>query len=225
MKLLLKWIIVLGPVIFLMIKNSIVENMGDTLSIYNGLLNCLPFVVLFFVLLKKNNPSTLLNTLISSTFFIYIYYLFKYTIFDIPFFDYFNLKVIRNLEEIVIYINLIPFKTITGNVTLFQTIGNLFLLFPLGIYLPLINSEYKKIRLALLIGFVTTLFIEIVQVIVSFTHAFYSEYPYTRGADIDDLILNITGFMLGYILSIILFLPLRDLVGEKLIKFQRSKFN
>lgn len=221
---LLKWIIILGPVTLLMVKNSTAEYMGDTLGIYNALLNCLPLVILFIVNLKRNNTSTILSVLIRSTFYIYVYYLFKYTIFYIPFFDYFNLKVIYSFKDIIIYINLIPFKTIFGNVTLYQTIGNLFLLFPLGIYLPLINSNYKKIKLVL-IGFVTTLFIEIVQLIVSMTNALYSDYPYTRGADIDDLILNMSGYILGFLFSLILLLPLKNLVERKFNRLHRSKLD
>ncbi|MFJ7309748.1 VanZ family protein [Peribacillus frigoritolerans] len=179
--------------------------MGDTLGICNALLNCLPLVILFFVFnINRNNKSTILSILIRSTFYIYTYYLFKYTIFYIPFFDYFKLKIIYSFKDIPFYINLIPFKTILGNVTLYQIIGNLFLLLPLGIYLPLINSKYKIIKSGILIGFVTTLFIEVTQLIVSMTHALYSDYPYTRGADIDDLILNMSGYILGYLISLLL---------------------
>ncbi len=90
--------------------------------------------------------------------------------------------------------NLIPFKVlfetykevfVNGyiNYFLINFLGNVILFIPFGLIIPLLwKTSTKK---TILIGFCSSLFIEICQLFL------------TRGTDIDDLILNTTGVLLG----------------------------
>ena len=93
--------------------------------------------------------------------------------------------------------NLIPFKVfsdtwhevlVNGYIQYFliNFLGNVILFVPFGLIIPLLwNISGKK---TLLIGFGISLFIEICQLFL------------TRGTDVDDLILNTTGVLLGILI-------------------------
>ena len=97
--------------------------------------------------------------------------------------------------------NLIPFKTIAGyskaifdgsmnlDIPVINLLGNLLMCFPWGIYLPLLCEKMKHWKKYLVVTIVFLLGIELVQ--------FFTR----RGSfDIDDLILNLAGAMLGFLM-------------------------
>lgn len=93
-------------------------------------------------------------------------------------------------------INLIPFRTILGylsgqegiNVSLTNILGNIISFGPLGFFIPLLFNENKGIFKTFIISF-----------LVSFVFEF-AQYQFNLGScDIDDLILNILGAILGFI--------------------------
>lgn len=97
-------------------------------------------------------------------------------------------------------VNLIPFHTISnylksianGNIVRIATrnlLGNLFMFLPLGIYLPLIWKKCRKLISTLLVSVGVLVGIELVQFITLL-----------GSLDIDDLILNLLGIMIGFIL-------------------------
>lgn len=96
-------------------------------------------------------------------------------------------------------INLVPFYTIYSilyrqndfTYALINIAGNIAVFLPLGFLPPLLWRRFE--RVALSVGFCTlfSLLIEIVQ------------YPLHRGTDVDDLILNSLGGLLGYLCYII----------------------
>jgi glycopeptide antibiotics resistance protein len=93
----------------------------------------------------------------------------------------------------------IPFKTIFGYVreviahrwmlglAIRNVLGNFILFYPMGIFLPCLFRSVRTVKKSLLISFCTILSVEIVQIV--FRWGIF---------DIDDLILNITGWILGY---------------------------
>lgn len=97
--------------------------------------------------------------------------------------------------------NLIPFKVlfetynevfVNGyiNYFLINFLGNIMLFIPFGIFIPLLwKVSIKKV---ILIGFCSSLFIEVSQLLL------------TRGTDVDDLMLNTIGVVLGLVLYKIL---------------------
>ena len=65
---------------------------------------------------------------------------------------------------------------------------NIILFIPLGFFLPILYKKYRNLKKVTLVGFLISLFIEIMQL---FSH---------RATDIDDLITNTLGTMIGYLI-------------------------
>ena len=97
-------------------------------------------------------------------------------------------------------VSLIPFKTIWTYVTdvmeqrwmlglaVRNVFGNFILFYPMGIFLPCLFRNMRKLPRTVLFSFCTILAVEIVQLLLR------------RGIfDIDDLILNMAGWILGYL--------------------------
>lgn len=96
----------------------------------------------------------------------------------------------------ITYINYIPLvNTIvpylkgepSTHIAIENLLGNIFAFSPLGFFLPLLFKSCKRLKISILISLCVSLFIEIVQLIF-----------YLGTCDIDDLILNVLGSLLGY---------------------------
>lgn len=100
----------------------------------------------------------------------------------------------------------------------YQVIFNIFLLLPLGVYLRYFLSERSKWYYALFLGFFLSLFFEVTQRTALFG---YFECPY-RLFDVDDLIMNTLGSMLGFFLApmILYFLPSKEAIKERDLSYQ-----
>ncbi len=100
-------------------------------------------------------------------------------------------------------VNLRPLKTISAylyvlenreeaylrNVAAYNLFGNIALFIPYGIFLPYLFKCFRKLWKVLLIGMVTIVCVELLQFLT------------LRGScDIDDLILNMIGIFLGYLM-------------------------
>lgn len=97
--------------------------------------------------------------------------------------------------------NLIPFRTVIGfirgetfvnenesvSVILKNLLGNLVLLMPLGTLLPILFGRLKKLSIVVACGSALASVIEVIQFFIG------------RVADIDDVILNSVGVLIGYI--------------------------
>lgn len=148
---------------------------------------------LIFVKRKKKK----LNLLHEITLFLFVIFLVglgSQTI--IPKFE-FGVNGFDIVEDRVHETNLIPFKVlyetycevfVNGyiNYFLINFLGNIILFIPFGLIIPLLwKISTKK---TLLIGFFSSFFIEFTQLFLA------------RGTDVDDLILNTTGTLLGILL-------------------------
>lgn len=100
-------------------------------------------------------------------------------------------------------VNIKPLKTISAylyvlenredvylrNVAAYNLFGNIALFIPYGIFLPCLFKRLRKLWKVLLIGVVTIVCVELLQFLT------------LRGScDIDDLILNMIGIFLGYLM-------------------------
>ena len=146
--------------------------------------------------LKKN---TKIDKFIIFTYYIYIIGVISVTFFPI------NLFLINNKPSIDFrfsdFINYIPFKTISSAIDrhlYIQVLGNLLLLFPLGIYYSLVKKQqlgsFRGFIKIFTVGFTLSLFIETVQLIISLTLGVPE-----RIFDVDDLLLNTLGMLIGYL--------------------------
>ncbi|MCD8160357.1 MAG: VanZ family protein [Clostridiales bacterium] len=98
-------------------------------------------------------------------------------------------------------VNLIPLKTILSQLSgqipvngdevvetsILNLLGNVLLFSPIGFFLPMLWAKYKSPKQVLWTGLRITLAVEILQYIIG------------RSTDIDDVILNTLGVMLGYL--------------------------
>ncbi|MBC7848749.1 MAG: VanZ family protein [Chitinophagaceae bacterium] len=69
-----------------------------------------------------------------------------------------------------------------------QILGNLVMLFPLGIYLPLLSKRFRNFFAVLIASLLVSVIIELLQLATSY-----------RSTDIDDVLLNTTGACIGFI--------------------------
>lgn len=83
--------------------------------------------------------------------------------------------------------NFIPLKDIFSSPMGY--VLNTILFIPLGIFLPTLYKKYRNFKSVTAYGFLTSLFIEIMQI---FSH---------RATDIDDLITNTLGTIIGYLIA------------------------
>lgn len=73
--------------------------------------------------------------------------------------------------------------------------GNILLFMPLGFLLPILYEKFNSFKKILLLGFFGSLCVELTQLLIG------SIFPLTlKIADIDDLILNTLGCILGYLI-------------------------
>lgn len=118
------------------------------------------------------------------------------------------LELFNSQRTIFRSINLIPFHSIieyisgsSGTLKKFafgNVVGNIVIFIPLGIYLPLFKKD-KKVITNLLLIFIVSLFVEIIQGLLGI-----------GASDIDDIILNCLGGLIGILGYKFLLLILRD---------------
>ena len=82
-------------------------------------------------------------------------------------------------------LTLVPFLPMVADFK--NTILNIILFVPLGIMLPFLWKKYNTLKAAAVFGFMMSLSIELLQL-----------FTLLGSLDIDDLILNITGWILGH---------------------------
>jgi glycopeptide antibiotics resistance protein len=97
------------------------------------------------------------------------------------------------------HINLVPLRTI-GEIAqpgvaakaIGQVVGNILLFVPLGVLLPLTVARFRTFRSVLVAGLLISAGIEVMQLALLLARLM------NRSADIDDVILNTIGAVLGY---------------------------
>lgn len=105
------------------------------------------------------------------------------------------LHLTADLDSIISRIQLVPFDTVSrywpmdGEYSIYNIIGNILMMFPI---LPILTSCFnvKYIRQAFIFTVFFTVSIELLQLILTSTRAF----------DVDDIILNIGGFLVSALL-------------------------
>jgi len=165
----------------------------------------LPILILVRVMsIRKNcnkHQFLIKREIVLNLFFIYILCFIGITLFP--------LLINWNGQSGIVSINVVPvFNTITGismipqqpemqyfmiKFWLKNILGNMLLLFPFGLLLPILWSKFDNMRTILLISFLFSLGIEIIQLLS------YYIGNMGRSFDIDDIILNTFGAWLGYL--------------------------
>jgi len=96
-------------------------------------------------------------------------------------------------------VNLVPARTVVGIIRDFpglviqQLLGNVVMFVPLGFLLPLLSTRYRRFAMTAAVGLLVSVGIELVQFALLLT------LNARRSVDVDDVILNVTGACLGYL--------------------------
>ena len=96
-------------------------------------------------------------------------------------------------------VNLVPSRTVVGIIRDFpglviqQLLGNVVMFAPLGFLLPLLGSRYRRFAITAAVAVAASLGIELVQLVLLLA------VTARRSVDVDDVILNVTGACLGYL--------------------------
>ena len=153
---------------------------------------CIMFLVIIIGVYKKKQ-ETFLQGFIQSSFLVYVFMVLTLT-------GYFTLfrevaahgwwhGVLRRIQTKE-RINLQPFLMFKQfRIGSTQVIGNLVMLLPLGIYIPLMFPKLSGFFRVFIICLLVSISIELMQLITN-----------VRSTDIDDVILNTSGAIVGYIL-------------------------
>lgn len=153
--------------------------------------------------MNKNNIK--IQLILLYTFFIFYIFLFL----SIIIFKYVSpLELLNESRAIYRSVNLLPFHTIegylTGTISVSRTVmlnnilGNIGLFIPLGIYLQLFRKD-KKALTGILLVFIISLSAEAVQFIFGI-----------GAADVDDILLNCTGGIIGILCYKLLAVFIKD---------------
>ena len=142
------------------------------------------YIILRFIIIRRNKKINVKREIL-----LYIFFLFLLGLYAVAITGDFNIKNVR-IDEI----NIIPFKIVKDNnishnlnYFLISFLGNIFMFIPVGLLVSLIwNIKDKNV---ILIGFLISLSIELTQLFLK------------RTTDIDDLILNTLGVIIGLLIS------------------------
>ncbi|SFD20100.1 MULTISPECIES: VanZ family protein [unclassified Bacillus (in: firmicutes)] len=155
-------------------------------------------IILFFGYRFFKGYITLVKYLYWIIFGIYITCLVDFTLFPFPYQKYLIQVMIE--DHLGNTNNFVPFKVVVDSIrygsfsiALKQVGGNILLFMPLGFALPVLYPMISKYKV-ILVGFTVSLGIEIIQGATGFILG----YNY-RSCDIDDLLLNTFGSVLGVI--------------------------
>lgn len=192
-------------------------------EILDGFLNILPWAWFGIWFASKKKQENFVQAIIQGSFLVFIFGVLSYTIFWFPITNLVKsiisgnwvsdmtekLEMIsrgydyRGIEAVLMNlgVNLVPFKKfVIYSITHVQVVGNLVMLLPLGFYLPILYKKANSYKKVLSCAFLISLFIELSQFIFSFITAYSSTFHayYQRSFDVDDLILNTAGAVIGY---------------------------
>jgi glycopeptide antibiotics resistance protein len=153
---------------------------------------CIMFLVMIIGVYKKKQ-QTFLQGFIQSSFLVYVFMVLTLTGYFILFREVaahgWWHRVLHRLQtkERINLQPLLMFKQF--RITSTQVIGNLVMLLPLGIYIPLLFPRLSGFFRVFIICLLVSVAIELMQLITS-----------VRSTDIDDVILNTSGAVVGYII-------------------------
>ena len=118
------------------------------------------------------------------------------------YFLFFSERMGRTFSEREYHYNLIPFKEISRFLTyreslgmravLLNIVGNVAAFVPFGIFLPVFSTRCRKIRMTVYYSFELSLLVELLQLVTR-----------VGSFDVDDLILNTLGGMVGFLLYLL----------------------
>lgn len=165
------------------------------------------YIPIFITLMRKKRAIE--YHILFLGFYIYCLLVIKEVFLPIPL-DNITVKILQQVNKGPMF-NVVPLKSIIDaikyHVSLTQIAYNICLFGPLGFLLPFINRKVDSTKKILILSLVVSTSIELIQLSVSLAiNAVY------RFADIDDIITNVIGALIGYMIYKIVNKPLKKLV-------------
>ena len=155
------------------------------------ILLAIPWIIYRVVVLAVKKQLSIKNELIKALFYFSVIFIYSLTLFPFPFYDYPHMERGNTFQ----HMNLTPFDSISSLLTysnfmysLRNLVGNILLFMPLGFSIPL-RFNVNKFWKVVLLGFFTSCVVEVIQLFTSI-----------RSFDVDDLILNTLGAIIGFVL-------------------------
>lgn len=171
------------------------------------------FALLYLSVTLFRRTFALSRFILMAGFILYVLMVIDITMMPLP--------VTRDMPIYGGRVNLIPFagiydtitSAISSKIAAINVLGNVLLFMPLGLFVPLLWPSKSSVRSMLTIGLSSSLTIEAAQ----FTIGVILGQQYRR-VDVDDVLLNVLGAILGYFalrrfgpaLSAVIDLPIRD---------------
>lgn len=143
-----------------------------------GFLPLLPMMAIFHFMMRKKDKANHIKAEISHIFAVYLFcfgLVSVLSVTSVPGIYYMSIDT---------GINLVPFVGVSNN--LFEYVLNIILFIPVGFLLPMLWKKFEKMYITFLWGFFFSLSIEMIQLLNN------------RITDIDDLITNTVGTIIGY---------------------------
>ncbi|WP_207642429.1 VanZ family protein [Pseudobacteroides cellulosolvens] len=156
--------------------------------------------ILIILGIRLKKKISIEEFILYSIFYIYICFAINKIFFPLPITDIELFRKINKSSSIIF--NYMPLKSVVeiyGNNIIGikhiikQIIGNIVLFIPYGFFVPLIFSKLNSFKKLLILGAITSTLIEVIQYVVSS----FLGFTY-RIADIDDLIYNTLGTLIGF---------------------------
>jgi glycopeptide antibiotics resistance protein len=155
----------------------------------------------FLLVVNKRRNKTLNFYVVFSFFYLYILALIKIVFLPFPL-DGIAVKSLQDMSSGAPIINVIPLKTIVETLIYsrflshfaIQILGNILLFVPMGVFVPLLNRKLDSLKKGFVFFLLLSISVELIQLIASIS--FNAAY---RFADIDDIILNVLGGMIGFL--------------------------
>ncbi len=199
----LKWLAILVSLLYLTYAYTrVVGSFSPIFDYVTLFVNwvAIGFLAVWFI--KKANVKNTFDFLILCAFIVYLYVLHQFVSY-INIGYYFTQEYIGNHHILFEQINLIPFKTIMGtinspvfaSVTVIQILGNIILLTPFAFALLSLDIT-KDVNKTVLITLLISIGIETHQLIESLLASGF-KWGEGRAVDIDDVILNTLGGLIG----------------------------
>lgn len=199
----LKKLLVILPVLLLGLYyfNNYHEEFSRRVSekrlLFLGMSFFILYLWIFFEIFRRKQDS-FYSMIIQSSFFLYIFMVLTLTGYFILFREisvnnwYENMMMRIERED---HVNLKLFKIFKiYEISNRQVLGNLIMLLPLGIYIPLLYPQLRNFFAVLFTGLFFSLLIELFQLVTRY-----------RSADVDDVMLNTIGACVGYLVFVMLF--------------------
>ncbi|MBW3112431.1 VanZ family protein [Bacillus sp. MCCB 382] len=183
----------------------------------NGNVVIIPAVILYMTIrgivvgrkYKNHVPIQWLKEMIHLLFIVYIGFVVSVTLFPFP------IGFPTQSHHLLFSINVVPLLSVihdisqigtaySGDVYFMITLivrnvgGNILMFMPLGFLVPLLWEKAKSLKVVIKIGLVVSVTIECLQLLESFSGG------WGRVTDIDDVIFNVLGSILGYMVYVLI---------------------